>query len=87
MCTVIMHQYKLTYPHVGSVYREKTLKKGAKRCYKEFCRLNDVKEGLFVVTDIDKKKSFNFRVEGKKMFTVKDQTRHKPPLPLASDTQ
>jgi hypothetical protein len=63
-----MHNYQLTYPFVGDkVYQSKSKKRAFNKCYKEFKYLNDTKDGVFTITDIDKKKDYSFKIKDKQV--------------------
>lgn len=65
------HRYQLTYPHQGStIYKSNSLSKAAKKCYHEFKLLNDLRDGLFSVTDLDTNTEFQFQVSKHKMFKI-----------------
>ena len=64
----------MTYPHKGSViFKSRSLNKVAKRCYKEFKNLNDKKEGIFIVTDLDNNVEYQFKVKNKKIYNLNNQ--------------
>jgi len=64
-------RYRMTYPHLSnSIYKSRHLSKIAKRCYKEFKNLNDIKEGMFIVTDLDNRKEYRFKVKNKKIYKL-----------------
>jgi hypothetical protein len=65
-----LHNFQLVYPHEGVVCKSNCLKDGAKLCYKDFKRLNDVKEGLFTIKDLDRNKDYSFKVSNNKMYKV-----------------
>jgi hypothetical protein len=65
--------YQLTYPYEGStIYRSKSFKKAVKKCYKDFKDLNDMKEGIFSVTDIDKNVEYQFKVKNNKLYKMEE---------------
>ena len=65
--------YQLTYPYEGStIYRSKSFKKAIKKCYKDFKDLNDMKEGMFSVTDIDKNIEYQFKVRNNKLYKMEE---------------
>nr|QBK88614.1 MAG: hypothetical protein LCMiAC01_02920 [Mimivirus LCMiAC01] len=68
------HSYQLTYPHEGkTIYRIGSIEKAAKKCYKEFKYLTDIKEGMFGVTDLDTDAEYYFRAKNKKLYQVGGQ--------------
>lgn len=78
-------RYMLTYPFEGStIHKTKSFRKAVKRCYKEFKNMNDIPEGLFSITDLDKRKEYQFKVSDHKIYTLKqsggdlDQKEAKP---------
>lgn len=65
-------RYMLTYPFEGStIHKTKSFRKAVKRCYKEFKNMNDIPEGLFSITDLDKRKEYQFKVSDHKIYTLK----------------
>jgi len=58
-------RYRLTYPYKGSIYRSKEKKRAVRECYKDFKKLTGHNEGLFIVTDIDKKTEYKYKVNKK----------------------
>ncbi|MBA42829.1 MAG: hypothetical protein CMF62_02330 [Magnetococcales bacterium] len=63
-----MHNYQLTYPFEGDkVYQSKSKKRAFNKCYKDFKHLNDTKDGVFTITDIDTKKDYSFKIKDKKV--------------------
>ena len=66
------YRYRLTYPHKGSViYKSPSMTKAVKNCYKEFRERNDIGRGMFVVTNLDKKKEYQFRAHNDKVYKLK----------------
>ena len=68
------HNFQLVYPNEGDVCKSNSLKEGAKKCYKEFKRLNDINEGMFTIKDLDRGKDYTFKVLKNKMYPIRDQT-------------
>ena len=65
------HKYQLTYPHVGStIYKSKSMGKAVKKCYNEFKNLNDLKEGMFGVTDLNNNIEYKFKAQNKKIYIM-----------------
>jgi hypothetical protein len=68
------YRYQLTYPFEGSkIYKSKKLSKIVKKCYNEYKKNNDIGEGLFCITNIDKGVEYHFGVKNKKIKKHKSQ--------------
>lgn len=64
------HRYRLTYPYNGNkIHQSRSLKKGVKKCYNDFKKLDGMKEGMFSVTNIDTKKIYTYRIRKKRKST------------------
>ena len=50
-----LKRYQLTYPYISNkVYESRNFDKAIDRCYKEFKSFNDISDGMFIVTELDK---------------------------------
>lgn len=56
------YRYQLTYPIEGNkIYKSRSLKKVARKCYDEIKNLSDIKEKqIFCITNLDKKLEYKF---------------------------
>jgi len=58
------YRYQLTYPIEGTkIYKSKKLSNIVKKCYKEYKKVSDIKEGLFCITNIDKNVEYQFGIK------------------------
>lgn len=59
------YRYQLTYPIEGNkIYKSRSLKKVAKKCYDEIKNLSDIKEKqVFCITNLDEKLEYKFTLE------------------------
>jgi len=55
-------RYKLTFPYAGTkIYKSNSLSTAAHKCYQEFTNLNDVKDGIFGIVNIDTNDEHKFK--------------------------
>lgn len=58
------YRYQMTYPFESNkIYKSRSLKKVAHKCSKEFQRIDDIGEGMFCVTNLDKKVEYRFKIK------------------------
>ena len=56
-------KYRLTYPIVGNkTYESASFNKAIEKCYKEYKQIMDIREGMFIVTELDSKTEYQFIV-------------------------
>ena len=61
-------KYRLTYPYVSNnIYESRIFDSAVNKCFKEFKQFNDIRDGMFIVTDVDNKIEHKFRVQNKKI--------------------
>lgn len=73
-----LKRYRLTFPFSGNkIYESKSFGKAVKGCYKEFKQLSDITEGMFMVTELGSKTTFQFQVNDKKIEQVKNKSDKK----------
>ena len=71
-----LKRYRLTYPFSGNkIYESKSFEKAIKGCYKEFRQLSDITEGMFMVTELGSKTTFQFQINDKKIEQVNKSNR------------
>jgi hypothetical protein len=64
-------RYMLTYPFDGStIHKTRSFKKAVKKCYKEFKEMNNISEGTFCITDMDRSREYQFKVSNHKIYTM-----------------
>ena len=70
------YRYQMTYPYESNkIYKSRSLNKVAKKCYDEFKKFNDMDEGMFCITNLDKNIEYKLKVKNKRMTAQKqDQT-------------
>jgi hypothetical protein len=59
-------RYRLTYPYKGTIYRSKKINRAVRECYKDYKKLTGQKEGLFIVTDLDNKVEYKYKLNLRK---------------------
>lgn len=60
----------MTYPFKGQhIYRSQSLRNIAKKCYGEYKKMDNMQEGLFGITNLDKSIEYVFRVSNKRIRT------------------
>lgn len=65
------HRYQLTFPiESNKIYKSKSLKHVAQKCYKEFKAFSDIGEGMFSITNLDKDIEYRFRVKDNVMENI-----------------
>jgi hypothetical protein len=62
------YRYQMTYPFESNkVYKSRSLNKVAKKCSNEFQKMNDINEGMFCITNLDKNKEYRFKIKNNKI--------------------
>jgi len=87
------HRYLLSFPFEGGkIYKANKLNDAIKKCYKEFKNINDIKDGMFGITDLDSNVEYKFKAENNTIFKLKNKeslkggtlqpqnSQNKPPL-------
>lgn len=70
------HRYLLTYPYEGGkVYKARELNDAIKKCYKEFKSLNDIKDGMFGITDLDSDTEYQFKAQNNNIYRMKNSQK------------
>lgn len=59
-------RYRLTYPYKGTIYRSKNMNRAVRECYRDFKKLTGQKEGLFIMTDLDNKVEYKYKLNPKR---------------------
>ncbi|CAH6421512.1 Hypothetical protein KVN_LOCUS325 [uncultured virus] len=59
-------RYQLTYPLEGNIYQTRSFHKAIKKSYNDFKRHNKINEGIFIVTNLDNKKEYKFKINENK---------------------
>ena len=63
--------FVLSYPYTGSVVHSNSFKNAIKQTYREFKSMNDINDGLFGVTDLDKNIEYQFRASNGQLLRTK----------------
>jgi hypothetical protein len=59
-------RYRLTYPYKGTIYRSKNMNRAVRECYRDFKKITGQKEGLFIMTDLDNKVEYKYKLNLKR---------------------
>jgi hypothetical protein len=71
-----IYRLQLTYPYEGNkIYKTTSFREGVRKCYKEYRTYNDINDGLFFVTDLDKKSEYKFNAKNDVLFKVNNKTQ------------
>jgi len=69
------YRYQMTYPYESNkVYKSRSLNKVAKKCSNEFQKLNDMNEGMFCITNLDKNEEYQFKIKNNTLINNSKQT-------------
>jgi hypothetical protein len=78
----------MTFPFEGhKIYKSRSFKKVVDKCYNEFERFNDIGDGMFCITNIDKGVEYRFKVKNNKIYKVKKQSGGQPEKQDKIETQ
>jgi len=73
------NRYQLSFPYEGSkIYKTKLLNRAVKKCYREYININDIKEGMFCVTNIDDNTEYRFKVKNNKIYKINQNGGEQP---------
>lgn len=62
------YRYQMTFPFESNkIYKSRSLNKVVNKCYNEFKNFNDISDGMFGVTNIDKKIEHRFKIKNNKI--------------------
>ncbi len=65
------NRYQLTYPFRGNkIYETRSLTKAIKKGYRDFKLLNDINEGIFTITNLDKRIDYKCKVKDNKLLKI-----------------
>lgn len=68
------YRYQMTFPFEGhKIYKSRSFNKVVDKCYTEFKKFNDIGDGMFCVTNLDKEVEYQFKVKNKKIYKVKSK--------------
>ena len=61
------YRYQMTYPFESNkVYKSRSLNKVAQKCSNEFQKMDDIGEGMFCITNLDKNVEYRFKIKNNK---------------------
>lgn len=68
------YRYQMTYPFESNkVYKSRSLRKVAEKYSREFKTFNDINEGLFCITNIDKNTEYRFQIRNNKLKKINNK--------------
>lgn len=63
------YRYQMTYPFESNkVYKSRSLNKVAHKCSNEFQKMDDIGEGMFCITNLDKNVEYKFKIKNNKIY-------------------
>lgn len=68
------YRYQMTFPTEGNkIYKSRSINKVIRKCYDEYKNYNDIDEGMFCVTNLDKDVEYKFKVNDNKIKKIKQK--------------
>ncbi len=61
------YRYRMTYPFEGNtIYKSKNKNKVIKKCYNEYKQMDNLPEGMFGITNLDKQVEYQYKLSNNK---------------------